>query len=229
MTRVGVESCCWWGDIKLLNQLTHLLKLQPLNNLWEATQCTQKCKREFFQAYRKETHAMFSKFMETELEEIPSSPPGPCVSESSNVSILRNIFLVQNLQCPKFPLSPVPWGWTSSVRWMASPDLKEDGEQQQSKQEACRGWYCVGGKLHNTLSKSKLSSSWQQHRLTSHSVPQQPEGARAAGTKVWCKAAAPCRHLGQTAQGGSRAATDGCQGMRQHQASTQKHFPQVLS
>lgn len=119
---------------------------------------------------------MFSKFMETELEEIPSSPPGPCVSESSNVSILRNIFLVQNLQCPKFPLSPVPWGWTSSVRWMASPDLKEDGEQQQSKQEACRGWYCVGGKLHNTLSKSKLS--FKQLAAAQTHQPQRAPTAR---------------------------------------------------
>lgn len=179
MTHVGVESCCWWGDIKLLNQLTHLLKLQPLNNLSEATQHTEKCKTKFFQTYRKETRAMFSKFMETELEEVPSSPTGPS-SKSSNVSTLRSIFLV--LQCPRFPLSPMPLGWTSSAKWMASPDLQDDG-QQQSKQEACRGQYCVGGKLHNTVGKSKLSSSWQHHKLTSHSLSRQPEGARAAGNK----------------------------------------------
>lgn len=103
-----------------------------------------------------------------------------------------------------------------------------------SKTSRSRGWwYCVGGKLPNTGGKSKPSSSWQQHRLTSHSLSQQPEGARAAGTKVWCKRASPRRHLGnttqgKTTQGGATAATDGCQGMRQHQASTQEHFPKVL-
>lgn len=89
---------------------------------------------------------MFSKFIEIELEEVHRAQQDP-VFESSSMSILRSIFLVQNLQCPKFPLPPMPWGWISSAKWMASSDLKEDGQQQQSKQEACRGWYCVGGKL----------------------------------------------------------------------------------
>lgn len=82
MTHVGVESCFWWGDSELLDQLTHLIELQPLNNLPEATQCILKCKKEkkFFQAYKKETQAVFSKFMESESEEIPSSP-APCLQQ----------------------------------------------------------------------------------------------------------------------------------------------------
>lgn len=158
MTRVGVESCCWWGDIKLLNQLTHLLKLQPLNNLSEATQCTEKCKTQFFQAYRKETEAMFSKFMGTELEEVPSSPTGPCVWEQQCEHPQKHQFASQP-RVPQFPLSPMPWSWTASAKRMASRDLKEDGQQQQSKQEACRGWYCVGGELHNILANPSFQAA----------------------------------------------------------------------
>lgn len=53
----------------------------------------------------------------------------------------------------------MPWGWTSSAKWMVSPDLKEDGQQQQSKQEAWRGRYCVGGKLHNTLANPSFQAA----------------------------------------------------------------------
>lgn len=61
----------------------------------------------------------------------------------------------------------------------------------------------------------------------SQKVPELPGQRSDANEQL------PCRHLGnttqgKTTQGRARAATDGCQGMRQHQASTQEHFPQVL-
>lgn len=155
MTRVGVESCCWWGDIKLLNQLTHLLKLQPLNNLSEATQCTEKCKTQFFWAYRKETQAMFSKFMGTE-KRFHQAQQDP-VSESSSVSILRSVSLLQNAECLNFPCLPCPGaGQPVLSGWRAETWRKM---QQQSKQEACRGWYWVGGELHNILANPSFQAA----------------------------------------------------------------------
>lgn len=227
MTHVGVESCCWWGDIKLLNQLTHLLKLQPLNNLSEAIQCTEKCKTQFFQAYRKETQAMFSKFTGTELEEVPSSPTGPCVREQQCEHPQKHQFASEPT-APNFPCLPCPGaGYPVLSGWRGQTWRKMNSSSKASRRLAENGIVWEGN----------FTTLWQIQAFKQLAAPQthQPQPVPTARRCLSCQnkglmqTRTPCRHLSKTTPGGTGVATDGCQGMRQHQASTQEHFPQVLS
>lgn len=132
------------------------------------TQCIVKCKKKkiYLLSLQERSTSRVSKFMESESEEVPSSP-APCLQQQRYEHQKHH----QYQQClPTLLSSSMSRSWPSTATWMTSPTLEERWTRTAKHARCLRTTVSCG----RETSKHPGNQSFQvalpaPHRLTSNS------------------------------------------------------------